>query len=201
LQGPEGTGTNIRPLDSGGLGIEDDGGSRPNLELQSPRLLRRDRTGTRALGFIHRERTIPRYWVVLKHVQQPGNPSSVLAAAVAEEQPSLQSLQRVGKNTRSQLRSTPLLAINCIGNSRNRAISHLRWFVEKHNRNAIPGNSSSAVWRLVPKRHDSDVAVHEVKMRLKIFANQIRTSSRHYKLLIGRSRTGVTLDDYQMTQH
>src|SRR5580704_6856542 len=70
--------------------------------------------------------------------------------------------------------------------------------VKKHNRNAIPGIPSGGLWRLVPKRHDSDVAVYEVKMRLEIFANQIRASSRRHKLLIRRSRTGVTLDDHQM---
>src|ERR1700733_6691695 len=70
--------------------------------------------------------------------------------------------------------------------------------VENHNRNTIPRISSGAMRWFVPKRHDSDVAVYEVKMRLQIFANQIRASSRRHKLLVGRSRTGVTFDDNPM---
>ena len=54
--------------------------------------------------------------------------------------------------------------------------------------------------RLVPKRHDSDIAVYEVKMRFEIFANQIRASSRRHKLLVRGSRTGVTLDDNHMIE-
>src|SRR5580698_9321013 len=72
--------------------------------------------------------------------------------------------------------------------------------VEKYNRNAIPVFSSGALRRLVPERHDSDVAVLEVEMPLQIFANQIGSSSRRYKLLVRCSRTGVTLDDNHMIQ-
>jgi hypothetical protein len=95
---------------------------------------------------------------------------------------------------------TLLLTINCTGNCRNGGRWSLSAVVEKHNSNTIPGISTRAVWRLVSKRHDSDFAVYEVKMRLEIFANQVRASSRSRKLLIRCSRTGVTLDDNQMTE-
>jgi len=120
------------------------------------------------------------------------NQSPVLAAAVATEQPSHRTLRRVEQeyslaaelNAASGHQLALELSKPCCWSS-----SAVR---RKHNRNAILDISSGATRRLVPKRHDSDVAVYEVKMRLKIFANQIRTSSRHYKLLVRRPRTGVS---------
>ena len=72
--------------------------------------------------------------------------------------------------------------------------------VEKHDRNAIPGISSGALRGLVPKRHDADVLMHEMKVRLEIFANDTRASPRRHKLLIRHSRAGVTLHDNQMVE-